>query len=506
MRRLALLLGLLCAAAPALGGDTWQVQGREAVAKARGLRPAGRPAKNVVLFLGDGMGLTTVTAARILEGQRRGEPGEENLLAFERLPHVSLTKTYNTNQQTPDSAGTMTAIVTGSKTRAGMISVDETVARGDAAGVAGHRLRTLFEEADARGLSTGVVTTARVTHATPACAYAHAPERGWEDDSRLPQSAREIDFPDIARQLIEFSHGDGLEVVLGGGRAAFLPNRAADPEHPEKKGARRDGRDLTAEWRARGPGARYVWSQDAFDAVDPAKTDALLGLFEPSHMHYEMEREKDPAGEPSLAEMTTTALAILSRNPKGYVLLVEGGRIDHAHHLGNAYRALTDTIAFSDAVRATLERVSLDDTLVVVTADHGHVLTISGYPVRGNPILGVAKRVDMRGEPTEDLERDANGLPYTTLGYHNGPGHRSEPARSDLSKVDTGAPGFLQEAAVPLLSETHSGEDAPVYAGGPGAHLFHGVQEQSYLYHAMVEALGWKRGPSAAPSSGASGR
>ncbi len=88
-----------------------------------------RSAKNVIFFLGDGMGLSTVTAARILEGQQRGESGEENLLAFERLPHVALAKVYETDQQTPDSAGTMTALVTGSKTRAGMLSVDETVSR-----------------------------------------------------------------------------------------------------------------------------------------------------------------------------------------------------------------------------------------------------------------------------------------------------------------------------------------------------------------------------------------
>jgi len=478
-------------AAPPGPGDGWHERGRAAVERARSLTPSTGWAKNLILFLGDGMGISTVTAARILQGQLRGEPGEENLLAFERLPHVSLAKTYNTNQQIPDSAGTMTAIVTGSKTRAGMISVDETVKRGDAAGVAQHRLRTLFEEAEWRGLATGVVSTARITHATPASTYAHSPERGWEDDSKLSEAARRLDFPDIARQLLEFPAGNGLEVALGGGRAAFLPGTTPDPEYPEKTGVRRDGRNLTEEWLKRSPGARYVWNARDFAAIDPTETDSLLGLFEPSHMQFESDREQDPAGEPSLAEMTRAAITQLSRAPKGYALMVEGGRIDHAHHYGNAQRALMDAVAFSDAVEAALELASLDDTLVVVTADHSHVFTLAGYPSRGNPILGLVRENDVHGEPSDKLGRDANGLPYTTLGYQNGPGHRGG-KRPDLSQVDTTMPDFLQEAAVPLSSETHSGEDVPVYAGGPGSELFHGVQEQSYLYHAMVEALGWR--------------
>ncbi|MDJ0847354.1 MAG: alkaline phosphatase [Myxococcota bacterium] len=526
MKTLALLLCLLPVAAASdergsaeprsstPGARDWQAEGRAAVAAARALAPASRPARNVIIFLGDGMGLSTVTAARILEGQLRGQPGEENLLHFERLPHVALVKTYNTNQQTPDSAGTMTAIVTGSKTRAGVLSVDESVARGDAAGAKEHRLRTLFEEAEARGLSTGLVSTARITHATPAALYAHSPERGWEDDSHLSRDARRQDFPDIARQLIEFPEGDGIDVALGGGRAHFLPRGAQDPEHPSRQGARKDGRDLTAEWSQR-PRARYVWNRAALAAVDPAATDHLLGLFEPSHMAFELDRGDDVAGEPSLAEMTVAALTILERNPAGFALMVEAGRIDHAHHLGNAHRALVDTIAFSDAVRAALERIDLTKTLVLVTADHGHVLTIAGYPRRGNPILGKVEGNDARGEPSGKLALDALGVPYTTLGYQNGPGYTGERqgqpegphwvsrdrvrkqkgitnGRPDLTDIDTFEADYLQEAAVPLQSETHSGEDVPVYAGGPGSHLIHGVQEQSYLYHAIVEALGWR--------------
>jgi alkaline phosphatase len=431
-----------------------------------------------------------IAAARILEGQRRGEPGEENQLAFETFPQVALVKTYNTNQQVPDSAGTMTAIMTGTKTRAGVIGVDPTVPRGDAAAVAGHELRTLFEEAEDRGLATGVVTTTPVTHATPAACYAHGADRRWEDDSELTDQARDMGFPDFARQLVEFPHGDGIDVALGGGRTHFQPRGVADVERPQVSGSRLDGRDLIAEWQARHPRGRYVWNREQFQSVDPARTPQLLGLFEPLDMNFEVDREKDVAGEPSLAEMTATAIEILSRDPDGFVLMVEGGRIDHGHHLGNAYLALTETIAMSDAVRAALAHVDLGQTLVLVTADHGHTLTIGGYPTRGNPILGKVVENDERGEPMDRYARDAAGLPYTTLGYRNGPGYRSAPV--DLSDVDTTAPDFRQEAAIPLQAETHSGEDVPVYATGAGAALFHGVREQSWIHDAISEALGWK--------------
>jgi alkaline phosphatase len=192
--------------------------------------------------------------------------------------------------------------------------------------------------------------------------------------------------------------------------------------------------------------------------------------------------------------------------------MVEGGRIDHAHHAGNAHRALHDTIAFSDAVRVAREATDPKHTLIVVTADHSHVFTLAGYPTRGNPIFGMVSGNDDRGEPTGSFSEDAAGRPYTTLGYHNGPGARGSVVRQDggpihsgetggdrsavrrrpdLADVDTAAPNFLQEAAIPLGYETHSSEDVPAYASGPGAALFSGVREQHYIFHALVAAWGW---------------
>ena len=486
-----LLSGLMVSipkAARAESPGEWFEDGREAVEAAMRLKHDKKHAKNVILFIGDGMGVSTVTAARILDGQINGSSGEENLLSFEKLPYLALSKTYNTNQQVPDSAGAMTAIVTGVKTKAGLIAVNQNVIRGDYLTVSGNELTTILEIAENSGMSTGVVTTTRVTHATPAATYAHSPERNWEDDHDLPADALAADFPDIARQLIEFPYGDGLEVVLGGGRRSFLPRTMSDPEYPAKTGERDDGRYLTEEWQDKNPLSDYVWNKTQFNAIDPYRTEHLLGLFEPGHMNYEHDRGGDAAGEPSLSEMTSKAIDILSKNQKGFFLMVEGGRIDHASHAGNAFRALTEAIEFSNAVKTAIEKINREETLIIVTADHSHVFTMAGYPTRGNNILGKVIGNDSRGEPLTDYSTDANGLPYTTLGYANGPGYIPGD-RPDLTGVDTADPDYKQEATLPRHSETHSGEDVAVYAGGPGASLLHGVQEQNVIYHIITEAL-----------------
>lgn len=509
-------LGSAARAAATRSADAWFQSGQRAVAEARARAGPGGRAKNVILFVGDGMSPTTVTAARIRAGQLAGRSGEEDLLSFEKLPHLALAKTWNTDAQVPDSAGTMTAMVSGVKTKAGVLGLSDLARIGDASTLAASRVPTLFEEAEQRGLATGIVTTTRITHATPGACYAHVPERDWESDADLPDAARAAGVPDIARQLIEFPFGDGIDVVLGGGRAQFLPATQADPEEPEQRGKRRDGRDLVAEWRKRQPGGAFVWSRAQLEAVDLAKTPRLLGLFDPDHLEFEHDRAADRAGEPSLTELTTAALRLLSRGAGGFVLMVEAGRIDHAHHANNAFRALGETIELARAVEAAVALTKREETLVVVTADHGHTFTLAGYPKRGNPILGLV--VSPGGDaPAED----AAGRPYAALHYAAGPGasgasdaqpagakrfpHRPtrvSPAaeRPDLATVDTAAPDYLQEALVPLPSGTHSGEDVAIYAGGPGAELFDGVQEQHFVYHALRAALGWPNDvPAASP-------
>jgi alkaline phosphatase len=291
---------------------------------------------------------------------------------------------------------------------------------------------------------------------------------------------------------------DGPDVVLGGGRRHFLP--AAGSAHGS--GNRRES-DLVARWLAERRGSHYV--EDRAGLLAAPAEGPLLGLFAASHMSYELDR---PDSEPSLTDMTAAALERLDDDPDGFFLMVEAGRIDHAHHAGNAANALADTIELARAVTATLERVAIADTLIIVTADHSHTFTISGYPKRGNPILG---KVVPPGDDAPALAAD--NLPYTTLGYRNGRGFRDfgaatdadgtyalppRPGRFDLSAVDTAAPGFHQAVLVPIGSETHGGEDVPVYAIGPGAEGVSGVQEQSNLFHVMDRAAALDAGAAAA--------
>lgn len=438
-------------------------------------------AKNVILFVGDGMGVSTLTAARIFEGQQQAnnQGGEENFLSFELFPKTALVKTYNTNQQTPDSAGTMTAIATGVKSKAGVLSVSDSSLRANCLSSKGNELVTLVDLANAKGLSTGIVSTARITHATPAATYATSPERNWEADSSLPTEAVANECKDIAYQLVMRDEVDALTVALGGGRRNFIPSDMTDGE--DKSGRREDGLDLTKSWTDNLSNSAYVWDKAGFDAVDVASTDHLLGLFNSSHMQYEADRLDDTAGEPSLTEMTTKSIELLNKNDQGYLLIVESGRIDHAHHAGNAYRAMMDTVELSNAVRAAVENTNPEETLIMVTADHSHVFTIAGYPKRGNPILGLVHGID--GSVT--IAKD--GKPYTTVGYTNGPG-AVVGLRDDLSSVDTQDKEFMQQALVPMGSETHAGEDITLHATGARSDLVQGVMEQNVIFHIINQA------------------
>src|SRR5690606_11716643 len=166
------------------------------------------------------------------------------------------------------------------------------------------------------------VTTARLTHATPAALYAHSPDRNWESDAQLPAEARSAGCRDIASQLLDFAPGRGPKVLMGGGRGMFLPATERDPEDGGKDGRRQDGRNLVAEWLARHPNGAFVWNDEQLRAA--ADADAVLGLFEHDHMQYEHDRREDASGEPDLETMARVAIERLSRSEDGYVLLVEG--------------------------------------------------------------------------------------------------------------------------------------------------------------------------------------
>ncbi|CAG0882920.1 unnamed protein product [Darwinula stevensoni] len=288
---------------------------------------------------------------------------------------------------------------------------------------------------------------------------------------------------------------------MGGGRQQFLD---FVPEDQRVRACyREDRRNLIATWAnhkvSLNASFMYLETTEDLERLDPARTDYVMGLFDMNHMSYEVDRNKTAQGQPHLATMTQKAIEMLQRGPKGYFLMVEGGRIDHGLHDNKAHRAIQETLAFEEAVRIAMELTSPKDTLIVVTADHDHVMTINGYPKRGNDILG-ERLFHRRFGVASNGEVD--GLPYTTLMFTTGGSYDYKctkildyggnilgvlPLRKNISDTDTRDTEYRQLSGVwnRYGGETHGGQDVPLYAQGPGAHLFTGLQEQSYIAHAI---------------------
>lgn len=460
-----------------LQGDSW-LQNKLLNIASQNINDGHQKAKNIILFLGDGMSITTLTAARIWQGQQQGGLGEEHFLHFETFPHTALIKTYNTNQQTPDSAGTMSAIMTGVKTRAGLISMGPEQNRGDCKNSQQHHQQTLLEWGHEKGFDTGVVTTARLTHATPAATYAHSPERYWEGNYTLYPNAYWYGCDSIAKQLIHSAFPAGLDLALGGG-ASKLEGYYSDFEALFPKGRLLRNRQELQDLALRG--LELGSEQDATLNSIPSP---ILGVFSPSHLAYESNRSKEAvAKQPTLLQMTEMSIQYFQRRASGYLLIIEGARIDHAHHKGNAARALAETANLANAVKLADDMTADEDTLIIVTADHSHTFTMAGYPKRGNPILGVSE--NQKGETV--LAND--GLPYTTLGYANGKTHGRQFSGDDQGFGMTEELDFRQGVAVPLNLETHGSDDVALHAKGPGSYLFSGLMEQHEIFHTMLQAL-----------------
>ena len=485
------LIALLAAALP-LGGcvTTINTNGATGYSDARPApvvqAAAPREAKNVILFIGDGMGISTITAARIYEAQKRGETGEENTLSFERFPNVALVKTYNTNAQVPDSAGTATAMHSGTKTRIGVLGIGPAAEKGVCKDALANPLPLLGEEVKQRGLALGIVTTTRLTHATPASVVTRSADRDWEADSNIPADQQGQGCKDIALQFAETQ----FDVALGGGSSMFYG------KDKNRAGRRRDAAaDLPGAWAAKN-GGTVVTTATELAAAPTGKP--VLGLFNPGHLTFMADRKAD-SPEPTLTDMTAQAVARLKADPDGYYLMVEGGRIDHAHHAGQAGYALEEAVEFARAVQYAVDNTDPAETLIMVTADHSHVFTISGYPQRGNDILGLVVPPKGNGEDGGDGTSPllaADGKPYTTLGYANGPGavpHEYEDGDGQPTRPmpETGIKA-RQQALVPLGSETHGGEDVALFATGPGAQGARGVMEQNVIYAIIRKALGWE--------------
>ncbi|WP_048648985.1 alkaline phosphatase [Nitratireductor soli] len=496
MKKIALLaLSTVLSAGTAMAQDInqkdskWFTDAQAKIQEMIARQPNTGRARNVILFTADGNGIGTNYAIRLFAGQQAGGLGDDHVLPYEAFPNLALVKTYTTNGQTPDSAPTASAMNTGVKTKNTMINVAETVNVGDCNAVAGNELTTFAELVSAAGKSVGVISTARITHATPAGVYAKTANRDWEDNTGLPEGCTAQ--KDIAAQLVDAMKAGTVDLAFGGGRAHFLPEQITDEEG--KKGKRTDERNLVEE--IKGLGGQYVFDDKTFAELSTDGTNApILGLFEGSHMKYEQDR----TGEPSLAEMTEKAIKALKNNENGFYLNIEAGRVDHANHDGNLHRTLVDGVAFAEAIAKADELTDDADTLIIVTADHEHAIAFNGYCGRGSPVTGLCYEIDDNGSKHVDTpNKGLDGKPYTVVGYLNGAGSiLKEQAdgsysgtRGDLTNEEAMDPDYLQQALVPMLSETHSGEDVSVLAKGPWSHLFDGVIEQNYIFHVMNHAV-----------------
>ncbi len=450
------------------------------------------PAKNVIFFLGDGYGIVPMTATRIYA------VGEDGSLAIDNFPETAFVKTYSNDAQVTDSAPSMAAYMTGVKMNNEVVSMSSDTKANNAANVPyvvgsdstcpasgnGKPVTTLLELAKAAGRGTGVVTTTRVTHATPAATYSHICHRDGENN--------------IAAQLVPGGAGynaalgsDGVDVVMGGGWQHFLAKGNA------LGSSRTDTRDLVAELKTKG--YTYVSDKVGLGAI-PASASKVLGLFTRGHMNFDLDR--DASKEPSLAEMTTKAMDLLGKNTKGYFLMVEGGRIDQALHPTLGRKALQDGKAFDEAIDAAVRKAretdpTLANTLIVVTADHDHTLVMNGYAALTgkttdtNPgILGLMRDFTDPSKPA----LDADGMPFTTLVFGNGE-NRVNSARSKMTMLTDAAvfdKDYHQEAAVQTAagSETHGGADVFLGAKGAGAENFHGVIDNTQVFSLVKSAAG----------------
>ena len=441
--------------------------------------------KNVLFFLGDGMGMTTMTAARIYA------VGEDGELTMDTLPESAFIKTYSANSQVTDSAPSMSAYMTGVKMNNEVISMTANTSSYDVISGAdyvngadticpvsgnGTPVTTLLELAKTAGLATGVVSTTRITHATPAATYAHICHRDGENAIAAQVVPKGVGY--------NTALGDGVDVIFGGGLRHFLPKTTAG-------GSRNDSRDLVAEMKSAG----YNFAGNKTDFNSLPTTGKLLGLFTSSHMAYDLDR--DATKEPSLSEMTSRAIDQLKANQKGMFLMVEGGRIDHALHETTARKALQDTAAFDSAIKTAIDKMQVIDpglknTLIVATADHDHTLVLNGYAARTgkttdvNPgVLGL-----LRSYVDGLLGKDTGGNPFTIIGFGNGENRQgTRTALTDASVFDK---NYHQEATIPtaLGSETHGGADVFLGAIGKGSDRFSGVLDNTAVFGLIRKAVG----------------
>ena len=428
------------------------------------------PVKNVIFLIGDGMGI-----GQILVG-RNASVGLDGRLVLETLPEVALINTHSLSDNLiTDSAAAGTSLATGYKTENGMVSVlpDETP------------VKTLLEAAQERGMATGLISTNTIYDATPATFGAHTKSRSM--------------YEEITAQFLERK----IDVLLGGGKDRFLPSGV-------DVGKRKDGRNLIEE--AEGLGYIYV---DNTTALKLAKGDKLLGLFHKSYMNYVL--DKDDYGveftEPTIAEMTEKAIAILSRNPNGFFLMSEGARIDHAAHAVDVSGVIAEVLAFDEAVKIALDFAKKDgDTLIVVTADHETM----GFDISEPLDYDVLSKMKVTPEYMAiKLKKDDNGV-FTTESIREVFAEVEYAGITDLSEdeiaviqavsdqysykvgweigsvISARANMGSMSTEVRALSPTggHTANMVPLFAYGPGAEIFSGVLDNTDVARIISTLMG----------------
>ncbi|EDW56744.1 GM15654 [Drosophila sechellia] len=456
----------------------WYKLADEEIAKRLQLpQPNSDKAKNVIMFLGDGMPLSTVTAARILKGQRQGNTGEESSLSFEKFPYSGLSRTYCANAQVPDSACTATAYLCGVKTNIISIGVSAAVNFNNctASQDPANRLTSIAEWSQNAGKSTGFVTTTTLTHASPSGAYAKTANRMWQCDTDVTSYGVDASTCiDMATQLVTQTPGKNFEVMFGGGMGKFLPKTIKDSHG--KAGERSDGVNLLSRWQGIHDKGVLVTNRKQLLNLDVSAASSIIGTFQSGLMDFHM--DADPTYQPTLSELTEVAIKKLSHNENGYFVFIEGGLIDYGNHYTQAGYALDEALEFEKAIQLARAMTNISDTLIVVTADHGHAMSIAGYPGRGTPILGLNQH-----------DTDINGVKYSVLNYAAGPNQYPDehgqriPLDDILGPDDAISPSYIDKEI-----GVHSGEDVGIWASGPQSHLFTGVMQQSTIPHLVAYA------------------
>lgn len=446
-----------------------------------------RKAKNLIMFLGDGMSLTTVAAARILKGQLKGNTGEEDSLSFEQFPHTGLSRTYCSNAQVPDSACTATAYLCGVKTNIVALGITAQVNFNNCSGSEdpANQVSSIAAWAQAAGKSSGIVTTTTLTHASPSGAYAHTTNRFFECDTDIVTYGEGQNDPatctDIATQLITQEPGKNFDVMLGGGMGKFLPKSIRDKFG--KQGERSDGVNLLSKWQSLHPDGALAYNRNQLLKANATNIKKLIGLFNSGVMDFH--KMADPEEKPTLEEMTKKAIEMVSTNDKGYFLFIEGGLVDYGNHFNVPQLGLDEVHELSKAVQTAVDMTNPDETLIVVTSDHAHPLSISGYPGRGTDILGLNQH-----------DTDVNGIKYATLNYAVGTEQYLDKngQRVDLTdKIKN--PEFQYPSYIKGNIGVHSGDDVGIFATGPQSHLFSGMMQQNTIPHLMAYAACIGDGP-----------